>query len=133
MDRRLDQLAGAGVFVGGVAYTNTLVAVHYERVQDDRVSMMRMFVTDGVPGGNAEWFEGTPQDGKFRFTSASGRATIEGTYDMLETEGTVTLADGVTRVFFTRPAGHAAGIFEITIDNAGKWSGRSLDGSTLEA
>jgi hypothetical protein len=133
IDQRLDQLAGAGVYVGGVAYTNTLVAVHFERQDDDRVSMMRMFVTDGVPGGNAEWFEGRPDGGGFRFTSAGGRATIEGTYDMLETEGTVTLADGVNRVFFTRPAGHAAGIFEINIDGAGKWSGRSLDGSTLEA
>ena len=133
IDQRLDQLAGAGVYVGGVAFTNTLVAVHFERDGDNRVTMMRMFVTDGVPGGNAEWFEGRPEGGRFRLTSASGRATIEGTYDMLEAEGTVTLADGTNRVFFTRPAGHAAGIFEITIDGAGKWTGRSLDGSTLEA
>jgi hypothetical protein len=132
IDQRLDQLAGAGVYVGGVAYTNTLVAVHFDRQGDNRVSNMRMFVADGVPGGNAEWFEGRPQGGSFRFTSASGRATIEGKYDMLETEGTVTFADGMSRVFFTRPAGHAAGIFEITIDSAGKWAGRSLDGSTLE-
>ena len=50
-----------------------------------------------------------------------------------ETDGTVTLADGTKRVFFTRPAGHGAGIFDITVDGAGMWAGKSLDGSTLEA
>jgi hypothetical protein len=90
-------------------------------------------VADGLPGGSAEWFEGKPEGSRFMFTSASGKATIEGQVDLFETDGTVTLADGEKRVFFTRPAGHAAGVFEVTVDASGAWNGRSLDGSTLQA
>ena len=132
IDQRLESLAGAGVFIGGVAMTNTLVAVHFEG-QDRPSPTMRMYVADGAPGGAAEWFEGRADGNRFRFTSASGRATIEGEIQRLETDGTVTFADGSRRVFFTRPAGHGAGIFEITVDGAGMWMGKSLDGSTLEA
>ena len=129
---RLESLAGAGVFIGGVAMTNTLVGIHFEG-QDKPSPGMRVFVSDGAPGGTAEWFEGKADGAGFRFTSASGRATIEGQIQPLETDGTVTFADGTRRVFFTRPAGHGAGIFDITVDAAGMWAGKSLDGSTLEA
>ena len=132
LNERLESLASAGVYIGGVAFTNTLVAIHYEG-QGQPSPMMRMFVTDGVPGGTAEWFEGKADGNSFKFTSASGRATIEGQIERTETDGSVTLPDGSKRVFFTRPAGHGAGIFDITVDGAGKWTGKSLDGSTLEA
>lgn len=129
---RLDELSGAGVFVGGVAFTTNLVAIHFDR-KDDGAPGMRVFVTDGTPDGNAEWFEGQASDDRFRFTSTSGRATIEGTIEDFEADGTVTLADGETRNFFTRPAGDGAGVFEITIGPDGAWRGTSLDGSELNA
>lgn len=132
IEQRLEDLASAGVYIGGVAYTNTLVAVHYEG-QGQPSPGMRMYVVDGTPGGTAEWFEGKANGNRFTFTSASGKATIEGTIMRTETDGTVTFADGTKRVFFTRPAGHGAGIFDITIDGRGMWTGKSLDGSTLEA
>ena len=132
IDQRLEDLASAGVYIGGVAFTNTLVAIHYDG-QGKPSPGMRMYVVDGTPGGTAEWFEGKADGNRFRFTSAGGRATIEGTIMRTETDGTVTFADGTKRVFFTRPAGHGAGIFDITVDSAGMWTGKSLDGSTLEA
>lgn len=132
IDQRLESLAGAGVYIGGVAFTNTLVAIHYEG-QGQPSPMMRMFVVDGSPAGAAEWFEGRADGSRFKFTSASGKATVEGEIMRTETDGTVTFADGTSRVFFTRPAGDGAGIFDITVDGAGMWTGRSLDGSTLEA
>jgi hypothetical protein len=132
IEQRLEDLASAGVYIGGVAYTNTLVAIHYEG-QGQPSPRMRMYVVDGAPGGIAEWFEGRADGNRFRFTSAGGKATIEGSIMRTETDGTVTFADGTKRVFFTRPAGHGAGIFDITFDGTGIWTGRSLDGSTLEA
>jgi len=132
LDQRLDTLASAGVYIGGVAFTNALVAIHYEG-QGKPSPSMRMYVVEGIPGGTAEWFEGKADGNTFKFTSASGKATIEGKIERTETDGTVTFADGTKRVFFTRPAGHAAGIFDITVDAAGMWTGKSLDGSTLEA
>jgi hypothetical protein len=132
LDQRLQSLASAGVYIGGVAFTNTLVAIHYDG-QGKPSPGMRMYVVDGTPGGAAEWFEGKADGNAFRFTSAAGKATIEGKIEPTETDGTVTFADGTKRVFFTRPAGHAAGIFDITVDGAGMWTGKSLDGSTFEA
>ena len=132
IDDRLAELSGAGVFVGGVAFTGNLVAIHFDRSQGAGPGM-RVFVTDGLPDGNAEWFEGTASDGRFRFTSTSGRATIEGTIEDFETDGTISLADGRTRNFFTRPAGDGAGVFDITIAADGAWTGTSPDGSRLTA
>ncbi|MFN2506392.1 MAG: hypothetical protein ABR540_19625, partial [Acidimicrobiales bacterium] len=129
---RLSELAGQGVFVGGVAFTGNLVAIHFDRA-DENAPGMRVFVTDGLPDGNAEWFEGKAAGNRFNFTSASGRARIEGTIEEFETDGTVTLADGQTRNFFTRPAGDGAGIFEVTVAGDGSWKGQSLDGSTFDA
>ena len=132
IDQRLSELSGAGVFVGGVAMTGSLVAVHFDRT-DPKAPGMRMFVTDGLPGGNAEWFEGKASGDAFSFTSTSGKAKIEGKIEPFDADGTVTLADGVTRNFFTRPAGDGAGIFEVTVAPGGAWSGKSLDGSTITA
>lgn len=46
----------------------------------------------------------------FRFTSTSGKATIEGCIEPFDTDGTITLADGVEHNFLTRPAGDGAGV-----------------------
>ena len=131
LEERLEELSGAGVFVGGVAFTTNLVAIHFDRKED--ATGMRVLVTDGLPDGNAEWFEGKASDSTFRFSSASGNAAIEGTIEEFQTDGTVTLADGEKRNFFTRPAGDGAGVFEITIGEDGAWKGASLDGSKLNA
>ena len=129
---RLAELANAGVFVGGVAMTGNLVAIHFDRADKDHVGM-RVFVTDGLPDGNAEWFEGKADGETFNLTSKSGKATIQGTIESFDADGTVTLADGQTRNFFTRPAGDGAGVFEVTVAADGTWTGKSLDGSTLTA
>ena len=129
---RLAELSNAGVFVGGVAFTGTLVAIHFDRTDMNNPGM-RILATDGLPGGTAEWFEGKATGNRFRFTSAGGRATIEGSIEEFETDGTITLAGNQQRNFFTRPAGDGAGVFEITVAGDGTWRGRSLDGSTLEA
>ncbi|HVL03085.1 MAG TPA: hypothetical protein VM386_01480, partial [Acidimicrobiales bacterium] len=89
IDERLAQLSGAGVFVGGVAMTGSLVALHFDRT-DPRAVGMRMFVTDGLPDGNAEWFEGKASGDSFSFTSTSGKARIEGKIEAFETDGTIT-------------------------------------------
>jgi len=130
---RLAQLAGAGVFVGGVAMTGNLVATHLDRTDPNAIGM-RIFTTDGLPNGNAEWFEGkAAAGGKFQFTSTSGKAKIDGKIEPFDTDGTITFGDGVTRNFFTRPAGDGAGIFEVKVAPDGSWEGTSLDGSQVSA
>jgi hypothetical protein len=132
LDDRLAELSGAGVFVGGVAFTGNLVSIHFDK-PDDRTAGMKILVTDGLPAGNAEWFQGPAPGNNFTLTSVSGKATITGKVEDFQSDGTVTLADGVQRNFFTRPAGDGAGTFEITIAADGEWKGTSLNGSTLTA
>ncbi len=132
LDDRLAELSGAGVFVGGVAFTGNLVSIHFDDA-DDRTAGMKIYVTDGLPGGNAEWFEGTAPGRDFKLTSTSGKATVEGEIEAFVTDGTITLADGVVRNFFTRPAGDGAGTFEVTVGADGAWTGTSVNGSTLTA
>ena len=129
----LARLAGEDVMVGGVAFTTTLVAIDFDRTAG-QPPRMRIFVSDGFPGGTAEWFEGNASSAKrFALTSASGNARIEGTIGPVETEGTIAFGDKEKQLFFTRPAGHGAGIWNVKVDKRGKWSGRSLDGSKLTA
>lgn len=132
IEKRLAELSGAGVFVGGVAMTNTFVAIHFDRKNPESPGM-KILVTDGLPDGTAEWFEGTAEDLEFRFESVSGNATIEGEVEPFETDGRITLPDGSEHNFFTRPAGDGAGIFEIAVGADGKWTGNALDGSTFQA
>ena len=81
IEDRLDELSGAGVFVGGVAMTGNLVAIHFDRTDQDAVGM-KVFVTDGLPDGNAEWFEGNADRRDVHSSRpTSGKATIEGTIE----------------------------------------------------
>ena len=112
--------------------TNAFVATHFDR-KDPQSPGMRVLVTDGLPDGTAEWFEGNAEDLEFEFKSTSGRATIEGEVEPFETDGKITLADGTRHNFFTRPAGDGAGIFEIAVRADGALNGKALDGSTFKA
>jgi hypothetical protein len=132
---RLAGLANAGQFVGGVSGTIDLVGINFDRTDkgDKDRPYLRIFVSNGMPGGSAEWFEGRADPGRFALTSASGKARIDGTIQPIEAAGMITLADGVARRYFTRPAGDGAGIFTVSVSPQGMWHGRSLDGATLDA
>ncbi len=130
-----DEGTGAGgttpmrssVYFGAVAMTTDRLALAFE---GDQVTA---FVTDGEPGGDAEWFEGAYADGRFDLRSAGGKARLEGSVTPAETTGHVTLADGQRRVFHTIPATHGAGIYDVTVSADGHYTGKSTDGSTYDA
>jgi len=116
----------SSVYFGAVAMTTDRLAIS---LGDGKVTA---FLTDGEPGGDAEWFEGGSDKGKFTLTSASGKGRIEGTIEPAETTGSVTLADGVKRAFHTIPATHGAGIYDVNVTADGHYTGTSTDGSTLD-
>jgi hypothetical protein len=118
----------SSVYFGAVAMTTDRLAVALDN------GKVTAFLTDGEPGGDAEWFEGQAAGAAaFRLTSASGKARIEGTVEPAETTGTVTLADGVARAFHTIPATHGAGIYDVTVSPDGHYTGTSTDGSRMDA
>ena len=117
----------SSVYFGAVAMTTDRLAIALDN------GKATVFLTDGEPGGDAEWFEGQADQATFRLTSASGKARIEGTVEPAETTGTITLADGVARAFHTIPATHGAGIYDVTVSTDGHYTGTSTDGSTMDA
>ncbi len=123
----------AGVFFGAVSMTTDRVAIALDRANQGGRQRVRAYVVDGLPGGDAEWFEGTALNGRWQLRSASGRAQLEGTVAHDHASGTVVLADGVSRRFHTIPATHGAGIYEVEATADGRYRGTSTDGSTLEA
>jgi hypothetical protein len=123
--------APSGVYFGAVAMTTDRLAVAFDNTGNS--GKVTAFLTDGEPGGDAEWFEGEADKATFSLTSASGKARIEGTVEPAETTGTVTLADGVKRAFHTIPATHGAGIYDVTVSADGHYTGTSTDGSTMDA
>jgi hypothetical protein len=122
----------SSVFFGAVSRTTDRLAVAFDG-DLAATAKVRVFLTDGEPGGDAEWFEGDAQAGKFNLRSVSGRASIEGAYETEETTGQVTLADGQKRYFHTIPANAGAGIYDIRVAADGHYTGTSTDGNTLDA
>jgi hypothetical protein len=122
----------SAVFFGAVSRTTDRLAVAFDGSPSGD-SKVRVFLTDGEPGGDVEWFEGDAKDGKFNLRSVSGKASIEGAYETEETTGQVTLADGQKRYFHTIPANAGAGIYQITVGVDGHFTGTSTDGNKLDA
>jgi hypothetical protein len=122
----------SAVFFGAVSRTTDRLALAFDGDLQG-TSKVRVFLTDGEPGGDVEWFEGDASGGRFNLRSASGRASIEGAYEAEETHGQVTLADGQKRFFHTIPANAGAGSYEITVGADGRYTGTSTDGNRLEA
>ena len=122
----------SAVFFGAVSRTTDRLAVAFDGDLSGSAKV-RVFLTDGEPGGDAEWFEGDAQAGRFNLRSVTGRTSIEGTYETEETHGQITLADGERRYFHTIPANAGAGIYDIKVGADGHYTGASTDGNRLDA
>jgi hypothetical protein len=122
-----------GVFFGTVGLTTDRIAVAVEAADASGNQRVRAFLSDGEPGGDAEWFEGTSRGGRVELTSASRKARLEARIEPAHATGTVTLADGRARPFHTIPATHGAGIYDVEVTADGRYTGTSTTGNKLEA
>ncbi len=122
-----------GSYRGGIAGSTALIAIHADAAGGVGPQRIRAWVSNGAPAGVAEWFDGEIMQLPAQLTSASGRATLtmQATEDGLE--GTITLPDGVQRNYFVDVGAHGGGLYEVTVDAGGRWSGHSLSGWQLEA
>jgi hypothetical protein len=62
-----------------VAFATDRVGVALDAPDEEGRQRVEAFVSDGEPGGDAEWFEGTAEDGRMRLRSPSGKAALDGT------------------------------------------------------
>lgn len=129
------------VYFGFLLNTNRLAAVAIDLAAPDNAGQraLRAYVCDGlgIPDGMAIWFTGTvdaqgpnPQD----FASAgAGKETLSIT--VLKDRGvygTFTDATGPAH-FVAYPAKDGAGIYQVTLDEALRYTGTSTDGARLDA
>jgi hypothetical protein len=93
---------------------------------------VRVYLSDGEPNGDIEWFPGSVIGGRLDLTSASNKARLAGEVTDEAARGTVTLADGSSHPFFAVPAGDGAGIYDVEVTSDGRYVGTSADGGKFE-
>lgn len=80
----------------------------------------------------AEWFTGTVAGNTVALTSVRGHARLEASLRATGATGTVTLPDGTQVDFSIAPARQGAGVYDITTEPDGRFSGLSTNGASVE-
>lgn len=95
---------------------------------------VKAYVSDGEPepDGDIEWFSGEFSGDSFALTSASGDAQIAATVSASGVSGTLTYAGRAPVPLFAGPAGEGAGVYDVTVDDAGHLTGTSEEGGSLD-
>lgn len=124
-------LESAAAFVGALSDGSALLAVDLARC--DGSDRLRIFVTDGSPDGRTEYFDGATTNGNFTLTSASGQAQIDGIVANDRVDGSIAFGGQAPVPFQALSAVDGAGLYEVTIDTDGVWTGTGPDGAILEA
>lgn len=90
---------------------------------------VKVYVCDGEPQGDAEWFAGQTTSNMLDLTSVSGKARLQAQLTEKEVAGTITLTDGSSHRFSALAARNGAGLYEVTIGPNGQRSGTSANGA----
>lgn len=117
-------------FVGAVDQSEALIA--FDVSHGARGDRARVFLTDGTPDGDSEYFEGVVREGTMTLASKNGQARITAQVAGDGAAGAVTLADGTVHSFSALPATDGAGLYEVVIDADGGWSGTALNGARVD-
>lgn len=122
--------AVSGAYFGAVAMSADRLALTLG-TKSAGSQPMEAFVVGGDPRGDVEWFSGSARDDKFELQSVSGKARLSGVVEAAQATGTFVGADGRSRVFYTIPATHGAGIYDVTVTSDLAYKGSSLAGAKL--
>lgn len=122
-----------GIFFGRVQRDTDVLLFDFEAPAIDGTRKVRVYVSDGEPEpeGDIEWFTGQVSGDSFELTSASGHARLVAQVSADGISGTVTYADQIAHAYFAPPAGEGAGIYMVTVDEAGRITGSSEEGGVL--
>ncbi len=117
-----------GIYYGKLSRTTDQLAMSLDTPGADDARRVRVYLSDGEPNGDIEWFPGSVSGGRLDLTSASKNARLTGAIDDTAARGTVTLADGSSHPFFAVPAGDGAGIYDVEVMGDGRYVGTSETG-----
>lgn len=121
-----------GIYYGRLDQTIHQLAMSVDPAGADGDRRVRVYLSDGLPDGDIEWFTGPVAGGRLDLTSAGGRARLAGTLTDQEAQGTVTLSNGRQVAFFAVPAGDGAGIYDIEVTADKRYLGTSEKGEKLD-
>ena len=121
-----------GIYYGKVARTTDQLAMALDAPAPDGSRRVRVYLSDGEPNGDIEWFPGSVTGGRLDLTSASQKAKLTGEITDTAARGTVTLASGASHPFFAVPAGDGAGIYDVEVTPDGRYVGTSDRGGRFE-
>ncbi len=123
----------AGTYVGQLEGQIDLIGIEITQADAKSRRIVRAYLCDGEPGGNARWYTGVMVGNKIRLKSTDGETTLELKLGHDVATGSLIFADGSVRSFSAPQAIGGGGIYEIEMTADGVARGVSLAGDTFIA
>ncbi|MEW6213051.1 MAG: hypothetical protein AB1631_32310 [Acidobacteriota bacterium] len=123
----------AGTYVGQLEGLIDLIGIDVRQADKNNRRIVRAYLCDGEPGGDARWYSGVMVGNKVHLVSTDGETTLEVKLGHDAATGFVIFADGSVRRFTAPPARWGGGIYEIEVTADGIARGVSLAGDTFIA
>lgn len=123
----------AGTYVGQLEGQIDLIGVHVTQADAKNRRIVRAYLCDGEPNGDARWYTGVMIGNKVRLTSTDGETTLEVKLEHDVAIGSLIFGDGSVRGFTAPRAIGGTGIYEIEVTSDGVARGVSLAGDAFIA
>lgn len=123
----------AGTYVGQLEGLIDLIGIDVTQADRRNRRIVRAYLCDGEPNGDARWYSGVMVGNKVRLVSTDGQTTLEVKLGHDVATGFVIFGDGSVRRFIAPPAVGGSGVYEIEVTADGVARGVSLAGDTFFA
>jgi hypothetical protein len=119
--------------MGQLEGLNDVIGVDITLADKKNRRIVRAYLCDGEPDGDARWYSGVMVGNKARLDSTDGKTTLEVKFRHDAATGSVTFEDGTVHRFVAPPAISGGGVYEIEVTADGVMRGVSLAGDILLA
>jgi hypothetical protein len=123
----------AGTYVGQLEGVIDVIGIDVTQADAANRRIVRAYLCDGEPGGDARWYSGVMVGNKVRLKSSDGETTLELKLGHGSATGFVIFVDGSVRGFTAPLAIGSGGIYEIEVTADDVARGVSLTGNTFIA
>jgi hypothetical protein len=122
-----------GTYVGQLEGLIDVIGIDITQADTKNRRIVRAYLCDGEPGGDARWYTGVMVGNKVRLNSTDGETTLEVKLEHDSATGFVLFGDGSVRGFCASRATGGGGIYDIEVTADGVARGVSLAGDTFIA
>jgi hypothetical protein len=122
-----------GTYVGQLEGFIDVIGIDVTQADAKNRRIVRAYLCDGEPNGDARWYTGVMAGNKVRLNSTDGETTLEVKLGNDSATGFVLFGDGSVRGFSAPRATGGGGIYDIEVTVDGQARGVSLAGDTFIA